>query len=113
MNQSENSLAPEMVMNRRRLISGAIGLTFAISIGANNSALGSGSSGRVISAWVTIGADDIITIMSPAAEMGQGTFTSLPLVIAEEMDADWSHVRPIVAPPDHTKCGLQGVVGAG
>lgn len=111
MNQSENSLAPEMVMNRRRLISGAIGLTFAISIGANNSALGSGSSGRVISAWVTIGADDIITIMSPAAEMGQGTFTSLPLVIAEEMDADWSHVRPIVAPPDHTKYGNPGFGG--
>jgi isoquinoline 1-oxidoreductase beta subunit len=48
---------------------------------------------------VTIGTDDIVTIMVPAGEMGQGTLTALPLILAEELDADWSKVRAEFAPP--------------
>ena len=44
-------------------------------------------------AWVSIGADDVITIQFGATEMGQGSMTSVPLVLAEEMDADWERVR--------------------
>ena len=44
-------------------------------------------------AWVTIAADNTITIVSPASEMGQGSMTSVPILIAEELDADWRHVR--------------------
>ena len=44
-------------------------------------------------AWVSIGADDVITIQFGATEMGQGSMTSVPLVLAEEMDADWDLVR--------------------
>ena len=44
-------------------------------------------------AWVSIGADDVITIQFGATEMGQGSMTSVPLVLAEEMDADWDNVR--------------------
>ena len=44
-------------------------------------------------AWVSIGADDAITIQFGATEMGQGSMTSVPLVLAEEMDADWDQVR--------------------
>jgi isoquinoline 1-oxidoreductase beta subunit len=44
-------------------------------------------------AWVTIAADNTITIVSPASEMGQGSMTSVPVLIAEELDADWRHVR--------------------
>ena len=43
--------------------------------------------------WVSIGADDVITIQFGATEMGQGSMTSVPLVLAEEMDADWERVR--------------------
>src|SRR3984893_17321937 len=49
-------------------------------------------------AWLTITPDGTITIASPAAEMGQGTFTTLPVIIAEELDADGSKVRPILPP---------------
>jgi isoquinoline 1-oxidoreductase beta subunit len=51
-------------------------------------------------AWVTIGEDGIVTIVPPAVEMGQGTQTALPLILAEELDADWRNVR-IAATPDN------------
>ena len=42
--------------------------------------------------WVTIGSDDTITIQFPATEMGQGSSTSLPVILADELDADWDNV---------------------
>ncbi|MET0534129.1 MAG: molybdopterin cofactor-binding domain-containing protein [Steroidobacter sp.] len=49
--------------------------------------------GHALNAWVTIGVDGIVTIKSGSAELGQGVITALPLIAAEEMDADWSKVR--------------------
>lgn len=48
--------------------------------------------GGQINAWVTITPDDRITIMYGGAEMGQGSSTALPMIVAEELDADWSRV---------------------
>lgn len=62
-------------------------------------------------AWVTIAADGIVSIMSPASEMGQGIMTTLPLLIAEEMDADWDRVRIVQAPSDAEAYGNPGFYG--
>src|SRR5262249_16948051 len=48
--------------------------------------------------WVTIAADGTVTILCPMAEMGQGVLTSLPLILAEELDADWAKVKTEFAP---------------
>jgi isoquinoline 1-oxidoreductase beta subunit len=48
--------------------------------------------------WVTVAPDGTITIVSPPAEIGQGTFTALAAVLADELDADWAQVR-ITWPP--------------
>ena len=85
-------------INRRSFMVGAAGMTFALASGARPAA--AARSGDVeMSPWVTISTDDTVAIMSPAAEMGQGSLTSLPLILAEELDADWAKVRVVVAPP--------------
>lgn len=49
--------------------------------------------GGEINAWLRIDADDTITIRVARAEMGQGILSSLPMIIAEELEADWRNVR--------------------
>src|SRR5918992_873283 len=49
-------------------------------------------------AFVRIGADDGVTVLINHSEMGQGTFTALSMLVAEELDADWSKVRAEHAP---------------
>ncbi len=51
-------------------------------------------------AFVRIGADDSVTVICNHSEMGQGVYTALPMLVAEELDADWSKVRPEPAPVD-------------
>jgi isoquinoline 1-oxidoreductase beta subunit len=62
-------------------------------------------------AWVTIAADGTVTIISPASEMGQGVMTSMPMLIAEDMDADWRKVRIVQAPADAKNYGNPGFNG--
>jgi len=95
-------------VSRRGFVKGTAGLTFAF-------ALSGGVAGRIgealaadaakLNAWVTIGADNTITILCPMAEMGQGVLTSLPLILAEELDADWSKVKTDFAPPNQKVYG--------
>ena len=62
--------------------------------------------------WLTIAADGTITIVSPAAEMGQGTMTALPAIIADELDADWAKVRTVLPPAwEEKKWGNPGYRG--
>jgi isoquinoline 1-oxidoreductase subunit beta len=88
-------------VNRRDFLGhSAAGLTFALTVaGAPFDFAGEAQAARPFgpNVWLTIGTDDTITIVSPAAEMGQGSFTSLPLIVAEELDADWAKVK-IVQP---------------
>jgi len=48
--------------------------------------------------WIRIGADGGVTVVVDKAEMGQGVLTALPMIAAEELDADWTKVRYEVAP---------------
>lgn len=62
--------------------------------------------------FVHIGADGIVTIVALRPEMGQGVRTGLPVVIADEMEADWSRVRVVQAPGDQRKYGNQNTDGS-
>ncbi|MES2637595.1 MAG: xanthine dehydrogenase family protein molybdopterin-binding subunit [Pseudomonadota bacterium] len=62
-------------------------------------------------AYLRIGSDNTITVMLAHSEMGQGIWTTLPMLIAEELDADWSKIKVGHAPPApdyvHTAYGIQ------
>lgn len=62
-------------------------------------------------AFLRIGADDSITVMLAHSEMGQGVWTTLPMLIADELDADWNKVKVEHAPAApayiHTAYGIQ------
>src|SRR6266545_2666283 len=102
-------------LSRREVMIGVAGLSFAVALGGNGRAaaavLAAERSGKALSPWVSITPDGTITIMSAATEMGQGSMTSLPLIIAEELDADWSKVRIVPAPPVEAIYGNPGFQG--
>ncbi len=51
-------------------------------------------------AWLTVHPDDRVTIRVGSSEMGQGVLTAIPMLIAEELDADWTKVDVEFAPAD-------------
>lgn len=54
-------------------------------------------------AFVRIGSDDVVTVIAKHIEFGQGAYTGLATIVAEELDADWSKVRVESAPADATR----------
>jgi len=61
---------------------------------------------KKITVWVRLMSDDQVIIYTPAAEMGQGSMTSVPVILAEEMDADWSKVTILSSPVDAETYGV-------
>jgi len=66
--------------------------------------------------FIHIGADDVITLLINKSEMGQGVYTSLPMLVAEELECDWSAIRvkpaPVAPIYNHTVFGLQMTGGS-
>src|SRR5262249_40876129 len=89
-------------INRRDFLgTSAAGLTLTLTLAADPLRLGSAALAAAPLApnvWLTISLDGSIAVVSPASELGPGTSTTLPAVLAEELDADWSKVS-FVTPP--------------
>lgn len=69
-----------------------------------------------LNAFIEIGADETVTILVNKSEMGQGVYTSLPMLVAEELECEWSKIRvesaPVEAVYNHTAFGIQMTGGS-
>src|SRR5271168_5350404 len=63
-------------------------------------------------AFVSIAPDGTVTIVCHRSEMGQGVRTGMPLIVADELEADWSRVKVAQAPGDEVKFGNQDTDGS-
>jgi isoquinoline 1-oxidoreductase subunit beta len=63
-------------------------------------------------AFVAIGEDGTVTIVCHRSEMGQGVRTGMPMIVADELEADWKRVRVAQAPGDEEKYGNQDTDGS-
>jgi len=62
--------------------------------------------------FVAIGEDGIVSIVCHRSEMGQGIRTGMPIIVADELEADWSRVRVVQAPGDEARYGNQDTDGS-
>lgn len=101
-------------MNRRTFLaaSGGLGIAlFADGVIKVASATDTPAATQRLNAWITIGPDGIVTIRTGSTEMGQGVMTSLPRIVAEEMDADWAKVRVVLETHDAKTYGNPKIFG--
>ncbi|HJP05651.1 MAG TPA: molybdopterin cofactor-binding domain-containing protein [Gammaproteobacteria bacterium] len=102
-----------MGITRRRLIYGGLAVGGGLIVYAGSRVLDTGGDGdarlkygattpdsHALNAWVKIAPDGRVTFAVHRAEMGQGITTSLPMLLAEEMDADWSRIDYEFGPVD-------------
>jgi len=96
-------------LSRRRFLQGSAGLTLGFCLPALVDAVaGPGKAGEGVvgpihfepNAFLRIGTDNTVTVLSKHLEMGQGTYTGLATILADELDADWNTVRVEGAPAD-------------
>ena len=94
-------------LSRRRFLQGAAGLTlgfclpaFATRAAATGKAADAAAADFAPNAFLRIGEDNTVTVISKHLEMGQGSYTGLATILADELDADWDTVRIEGAPAD-------------
>jgi isoquinoline 1-oxidoreductase subunit beta len=90
-------MTPGGGLDRRSLLVGATmaagGLTLGFAIPFPNVPARALHGAAEVTCWVTIAADDTVTIRVAHSEMGQGAMTGLAMLLAEELECDWSKVR--------------------
>ncbi|MGA8823592.1 MAG: xanthine dehydrogenase family protein molybdopterin-binding subunit [Pseudolabrys sp.] len=93
--------------NRRRFLQSAAAATAGLTIGFHwaGSSRAATAANDVLApnAFVRVAPDNTVTVIIKHVEMGQGTYTGLATIVAEELDADWSQVRAESAPADATR----------
>lgn len=108
---SFSTVADEVVPSRRKFLKlmGGVGagLTLGFSLPVSNQAQAADMTSSAApfepNAFVRIGTDNKVTVMIKHIEMGQGTYTGLTTLVAEELDADWAQMVAEGAPADASR----------
>ena len=119
---SPSSTGSAQKIGRREFLKFGVTVTGGLVIAFNLPGLGAqaaaqttsgGAASSALNGYVHIGSDDLVTLFIHKAEMGQGTVTSLAMLLAEELECDWKKVRTEFPPVNPALYGPnQGVVGS-
>jgi isoquinoline 1-oxidoreductase beta subunit len=111
-----------LASSRRDFLRGGLTLGAGLAVGLQwshdpLSAATKGAEDFVAGAFVRIAPDNTVTVISKHIEFGQGSYTGLATILAEELDADWSQIRVEAAPAEvpkyaNTLLGAQGTGGS-
>ena len=110
------NLSRRNFLKRSALAGGGLVLGFYLPL--NSGAAYAKRSQRVFqpNAFIRVARDGTVTLVINKSEMGQGVYTSLPMLIAEELECDWKSIRLEPAPVDpaynHAQWGIQGTGGS-
>ncbi|MNF45682.1 Isoquinoline 1-oxidoreductase subunit beta [compost metagenome] len=109
---SINALSRRGFLKGSAMLGGGLVVAFAMP-GAHRFAMGAENQGNVFApnAFLRIGNDNSVTVLLGHSEMGQGIWTGLTMLIAEELDADWTKIRVEHAPASAADYGLPGFGG--
>lgn len=106
-------------VSRRDFLRGGVALSVAVALpaGFGGRRAQAASEGLTANAFVRIDVDGTVTVLSKHLEMGQGIYTGMATLVAEELDADWDTVRVEGAPADAVRYstmfpGFQGTGGS-
>ena len=101
-------MAPHARPSRRALLKGGLAVGTGLVIGFRLPLLdrlladAQGAGVFAPNQWLRIDRDGVVTIINSVPEMGQGSMTTMPMIVADELDADWDRVRIESAPTDPT-----------
>ncbi|MBU0724025.1 MAG: xanthine dehydrogenase family protein molybdopterin-binding subunit [Alphaproteobacteria bacterium] len=109
-----------MRLSRRTMLKASAGLVIALQLplpGRAKAASGAAATPIAPNAFVRVGTDNTVTVLVKHIEFGQGPFTGLSTLVAEELDADWSQMRAEHAPANadlykNLAFGVQGTGGS-
>src|SRR5262249_13009497 len=94
-------------VDRRSFLVSVAGVGGALALGCeipfSARAVHASRAPREITAWIVIAPDETVIIRVAKSEMGQGSFTALPMLVAEELECDWSKVKAEFAPPHENR----------
>lgn len=98
---AESKLSPNLPgITRRGFVKATLSATGGLALGFHLPTLAAldgpwagDVEGAEINAWLVIAPDDTVTIRVAQSDMGQGVFTAMPMIVAEELECDWKHVR--------------------
>jgi len=97
------------ISRRRFLVSSgmvSVGVAFGLAGSGTQAGSAAGKTAHLApNPWVTLRTDGTIEIVAPGIELGQGSLSTLPRYVAEELDADWNQVRIVWAPADEKTYG--------
>lgn len=109
--QSRRSFLKSSMLASGGLMISFSGLAKVMSDGSINSA-SLAEEWNELTGYIKITADNVIKILNPNPEFGQNVMTSLPMIVAEELDVDWKKVIVEMGPHDTTKLGTQFTGGS-